>query len=162
MIRPLRGVIAAAGVLLSACGTSGPPPGDGQAPEGEDEGAGGALVQANVGGAGGAVSGSGGGSSGSGNASSSSGNGSSGTGAGSSGSGSSGNCSIMSSNQVCADCLANDCCMVINAAMDEDLYSAIECIDCYLEGLGDACCDETIGHNDWIEECVAFNCANEC
>jgi hypothetical protein len=46
--------------------------------------------------------------------------------------------------------------------MDEDLLSCVECLDCFLEGAGAACCDQTIGHNDWMVECVAFNCAMEC
>jgi hypothetical protein len=76
--------------------------------------------------------------------------------------GTAGNCTLTSSNPVCADCLADKCCMVINKCMDADLFGCIACIDCFLEGKGEACCDETVGKNGWIEECVAWNCDSEC
>lgn len=68
----------------------------------------------------------------------------------------------MSSNTACADCLAQNCCMVINACMDEAYLSCVGCIDSFLSGDGDAACDQTIGKNHWVVECVAFNCVDEC
>ena len=52
--------------------------------------------------------------------------------------------------------------MVIDACMDEDLFGCVSCLDCFLEGEGADCCDETVGKNGWLEECVAFNCDTEC
>jgi hypothetical protein len=86
----------------------------------------------------------------------------SGDGGDGSGAGTAGNCSFMSSNPVCADCLAAKCCLVINKCMDADVLGCLSCIDCFLEGKGEACCDETVGKNGWIEECVAWNCDDEC
>lgn len=82
--------------------------------------------------------------------------------ASSSGSGDGSNCSIMSSNQTCSQCLETYCCKVVHACLDEDLLACTACIDCYLEGKGAACCNEKLGKNAWIEECVSFNCEKEC
>ena len=152
------------------CGAQGPKVQDdgvGDADDGGGEGAG--EVAALTGGAGGAVSGAGG--AGTTNASS---NASSGSGSGSS-SGSGGgdpgpvpknpqgtSCSLTATNQDCADCLSEWCCDVMNECMDADLISCIGCVDCILAGDGPGCCDETIGLNAWVGECVQFNCTAWC
>lgn len=69
---------------------------------------------------------------------------------------------ITASNQACSDCLEMYCCMPIHSCIDEDLLGCIACLDCFLEGKGAACCDETVGKNAFIEECVDFNCSAEC
>jgi len=70
--------------------------------------------------------------------------------------------SITASNQVCSDCLEMYCCKPIHSCIDANLLECIECLDCFLEGKGAACCNETIGKNAFIEECVDFNCSKEC
>ena len=80
----------------------------------------------------------------------------------STGGGDGSNCSIMSSNQSCSDCLEASCCKVVHACIDADLLGCTECLDCFLSGNGAACCDESVGKNGWLEECVAFNCEQEC
>lgn len=71
-------------------------------------------------------------------------------------------CSIMSSNTSCKTCLEQNCCMVVHACLDEDLLGCVSCLDCYLSGHGPDCCDETVGKNDWLAECIAFNCEDAC
>ncbi len=70
--------------------------------------------------------------------------------------------SITASNQACSDCLETYCCKPIHGCIDADLISCMACLDCFLEGKGAACCDEKVGKNVWIEECVDFNCSKEC
>lgn len=71
-------------------------------------------------------------------------------------------CSIMSSNVSCKSCLEESCCMVVHACLDEDLLGCVSCLDCYLSGHGPDCCDESVGKNDWLAECIAFNCEDAC
>ena len=71
-------------------------------------------------------------------------------------------CSIMSSNVSCKSCLEENCCMVVHACLDEDLLGCIACLDCYLAGQGPECCDESVGKNGWLAECIAFNCQDAC
>jgi hypothetical protein len=71
-------------------------------------------------------------------------------------------CSIMSSNISCKSCLEENCCMVVHACLDEDLLGCVSCLDCYLSGGGPECCDESVGKNDWLAECIAFNCLDAC
>lgn len=146
------------------CGAEGP--GSEESPIDALEASGGAggagLGGANAGGTDddGASTSSGSTASSSSSSSSGSGSSSSASGPGSTGSGS--DCSIMSSNTTCADCLAQNCCMVINACMDEAYLSCVGCIDSFLSGDGDVGCDQTVGKNNWVVECVSFNCVDEC
>lgn len=71
-------------------------------------------------------------------------------------------CSIMSSNASCKSCLEENCCMVVHACLDEDLLGCVSCLDCYLSGDGPDCCDESVGKNAWLAECIAFNCEDAC
>jgi hypothetical protein len=73
-----------------------------------------------------------------------------------------GNCSLMASNKVCADCLAASCCDVLNQCMDADFLGCTNCLDCVLSGAGPECCDESVETNTWLYECVEWNCTQEC
>ena len=73
-----------------------------------------------------------------------------------------GNCSLMASNKVCADCLASSCCDVLNECMDADFLGCTSCLDCVLSGDGPECCDESVETNTWLFECVEWNCKQEC
>ena len=155
--------ILSASVMMLGCGAQGPDDPEALAAMGGADSSSGQGGDDSSSGAGGDGMGGDDSSSGSGNGS---GNGSgSGSGNGS-GSGSSGGmgetCSIMSSNTTCASCLEQYCCEVINECMDEDLFSCVSCMDCFLEGNGPDCCDQSVGKNSWMVECVAFNCVAEC
>lgn len=103
------------------------------------------------------------GATGNGSSGSGSSNSSGSTGQGGQGSGSEhSNCSITNSNTTCATCLQTWCCEVINACMDEDILGCVGCMDCFLEGKGPGCCDQSIGKNAWMVECVEWNCKKEC
>ncbi|MBM4377294.1 MAG: hypothetical protein FJ095_19615 [Deltaproteobacteria bacterium] len=69
---------------------------------------------------------------------------------------------ILNSNKACSECLEQNCCKVIHACIDEDLLGCVACLDCFFEGKGAACCNEAVGKNAWVEECVEFNCVKEC
>lgn len=160
---PTKSVMMIVASTAIACGATGPsaPPGGGA----EDGGSGGATTQGSTGGAqqsaGGGTSGSGEPNGGEPNDDDDGDTSSTTTGGGGSDY-EGGGCSIMSSNTTCATCLEQACCEVLNACMDESVLGCIGCLDCYLSGDGAECCDETIGKNAWLEECVVFNCESEC
>ena len=150
-----RTLTVAAVISAVACGVEGPGPKEVGA---LTDAAGGAAGSAQGGGGGATSSSSGTTSSSSNSSSSSSSSSSASSGGGSMG----GGCSIMSSNEVCATCLETWCCEVLNECMDEDFLGCVSCLDCFLEGQGAACCDQNVGKNDWLVECVAYNCEDEC
>ncbi|MEZ4442589.1 MAG: hypothetical protein R3B72_26080 [Polyangiaceae bacterium] len=158
---PLRPLVASVLALLLGCGIDGKPT-QGEGPE----------VAASQGGAdpsgqGGAdLGGQGGDGSGAGNGSGSSASGSGSSGSGSSGSGNDGGigdptCAIMASNIACKSCLEANCCEVVHECLDADLLGCVSCLDAFMDGDPTAC-DTSIGHNDWLAECVEYNCLDAC